>query len=135
MIWYSDPELFNIIRKIKLLINHYRADAKKDYNDINGILPMIVIYPRYGIDNARILLSKLEYYFSLYMEDNYNKNYPNIFMMNSKPTYFLKKNNLLYYTNGSINLNMFIRELEYHNKITKVVEIDNIPSDILVPSN
>ena len=35
---------------------------------------------------------------------------------------FLKKNNLLYYTNGSINLNMFIKELELSNQ-TKIVEI------------
>jgi len=135
MIWYSDPDLFYNIRKIKLLINHYRADGSQEYNDTNGVLPMIVIYPKYGIDNARILLSKLEYYFSLYTEDNYNKKYPSIFLTNSAPTYFLKKNNILYYTNGSINLNMYIKELKAQNKQTKIVEIDDIPSDILIPSN
>jgi len=133
MIWYSDPDLFNIIRKIKLLINHYRADAKQEYNTTNGILPMIVIYPRYGINNARILLSKLEYYFSLYMEDTYQKNYPNIYMTSSKPTYFLKKNNLLYYTNGSINLNRFIEQHEQDDKSNS--NYDDNPSNILVPSN
>lgn len=119
MIWHSDSNTFNIIRKIKLLINHYRADPGQQYNQNNGILPMIAIYPRYGIDNARLLLSKLEYYFSLYIEDNINNTYPNIFFENSNPTYFLKKNNLLYYTNGSIDLKMYIKEsIQFHNTST-----------------
>jgi hypothetical protein len=110
MIWYSDKELEPIIRKIKVLINQYRADPSHDFNKVNGILPMIVIYPRYGLNNARLLISKLEYYFSLYLEDNFNRTYQEIFYPNSNPTYFLKKNNLLYYTNGSIDLKMYIKE-------------------------
>lgn len=110
MIWYGDSEIEHKTRKIKVLINHYRADPGQEFNKSNGLLPMIVIYPRYGIENARLLLSKLEYYFSLYLEDNFNKNYPEIFYKNSEPTYFVKKNNLLYYTNGSIDLKMYIKE-------------------------
>ena len=110
MIWYADKELEQNIRKIKVLINHYRADPTQDYNKINGILPMIAIYPKYGIENARLLISKLEYYFSLYIEDNFNRSYQEIFYPNSNPSYFLKKNNLLYYTNGSIDLKMYIKE-------------------------
>jgi hypothetical protein len=110
MIWYSDKDIENNIRKIKVLINHYRADPSQDYNKINGILPMIAIYPKYGIENARLLISKLEYYFSLYIEDNFNRTYQEIFYPNSNPSYFLKKNNLIYYTNGSIDLKMYIKE-------------------------
>ena len=110
MIWYADKDIEHTIRKIKVLINHYRADPFHDFNKVNGILPMIVIYPRYGIENARLLLSKLEYYFSLYLEDNFNREYQEIFYPNSNPTYFLKKNNLLYYTNGSLDLKMYIKE-------------------------
>lgn len=110
MIWYGDSEVEHVIRKIKVLINHYRADPIHEFNKVNGVLPMIVIYPRYGIENARLLLSKLEYYFSLYIEDNFNREYQEIFYPNSNPTYFLKKNNLLYYTNGSLDLKMYIKE-------------------------
>jgi hypothetical protein len=110
MIWYADKDLEQNIRKIKVLINHYRADPSQDYNKINGILPMIAIYPKYGIENARLLISKLEYYFSLYIEDNFNRTYQEIFYPNSNPSYFLKKNNLIYYTNGSIDLKMYIKE-------------------------
>ena len=45
-----------------------------------------------------------------YLEDNFNRTYQEIFYPNSNPTYFLKKNNLLYYTNGSIDLKMYIKE-------------------------
>jgi hypothetical protein len=108
MIWYSDNELENLIRKIKILINHYRADPSHDFNVVNGILPMITIYPRYGVDNARILLSKLDYYFSLYVEDN--EDGKPIYITDATPTYFLKKNNLIYYSNGSIDLKAYIKE-------------------------
>jgi hypothetical protein len=118
MIWYGDKELEPIIRKIKVLINHYRADPVQEYNKINGILPMIAIYPKYGIENARLLMSKLEYYFSLYTEDNFNRSYQEIFYPNSNPSYFVKKNNLIYYTNGSIDLKSYIKDsLNCNDKI------------------
>lgn len=136
MIWYGDKELEPIIRKIKVLINHYRADPSQEYNKINGLLPMIAIYPKYGIENARLLISKLEYYFSLYMEDNFNRSYQEIFYVNSNPTYFLKKNNLIYYTNGSIDLKTYIQgSLSCNDKIkndtfevdmSKVISTQNI---------
>lgn len=108
MIWYADGELEQIIRKIKVLINHYRADASHDFNKINGVLPMLIIYPRYGLDNAKLLLSKLDYYFSLYVQDD--KNDYQIYISDSTPTYFQKKTNLLYYSNGSMDLKAYIKE-------------------------
>ena len=136
MIWYSDPSIEHIIRKIKVLINHYRADPFNEFNKINGILPMIIIYPKYGIHNARLLISKLEYYFSLYIEDNKAKDYQEIYLSNSNPTYFIKKNNLLYYTNGSLDLKMYIKESlncdenivdnTFNDKMSKIISSKNI---------
>jgi hypothetical protein len=100
--WYSDSELEGHIRKIKVLINHYRTRSDKDYNKTNGILPSIVIYPKYGSESARIVVSKLSYYFSLYKT---------IGCVNSDPDYFVRINPLLYYTNGAIDLKMYFKRV------------------------
>jgi hypothetical protein len=109
MIWYGDSELEPHIRKIKVLINQYRADPNQDYNKKNGLLGSILIYPKYGSESAKILLSKLNYYFSLYIDENNNSLYQDIQWKNSNPTYFIKKNSLIYYTNGSLELKDYIR--------------------------
>lgn len=113
MIWYSETELGNIILKIKVLINQYRANKQNTYNIKNGILPMILIYPRYGEENIKKLLSKLEYYFSLYVNDQHSETM--VYIPNSTPSYFLKQNNMIYYTNGSIDLKMYIHETKKDN--------------------
>ena len=64
MIWYGDTVVESNIRKIKILINQFRADPNQDYNKKHGLLPQILIYPRYGSESARIIISRLEYYFS-----------------------------------------------------------------------
>jgi len=110
MIWYGDKEIEQCIRKIKLLINHYRADSTQNYNIKYGVLPMVMIFPRYGIENAKLLLSKLEYYFSLYVNDDIYDN-TSIYIANSQPTYYIKKNNLIYYANGSTDLKQYINEI------------------------
>lgn len=110
MLWYGDPVFEKSIRKIKVLINNYRADPKKEYNKKNGILPEILIYPKYGHDNARIALSKIDYYFSLYIDESTNSNYKDIQWKDSHPTYFNKKNSFIYYSNGSIDLKNYIAE-------------------------
>jgi hypothetical protein len=109
-IWYGDSEIEPLIKKIKVLINHYRADASKDYNKVNGCLPMILIYINYGIASAQKVISKLEYYFSLYVDDDNSDRYTNIYMKDSHPTYFIKKNNLIYFSNGSIDLKLYIEK-------------------------
>jgi hypothetical protein len=108
MVWYGDTVFESQIRKIKVLINQFRADPTKDYNKKNGILPQILIYPKYGTNSARIVLSKLEYYFSLYIDENANIGYKDIQWRESKPTYFIKKNSLIYFSNGSIDLKNYI---------------------------
>ena len=71
---------------------------------------MITIYPRYGVENAKLLLAKLDYYFSLYVkDDDINDHYDPIYI-HSNPTYFIKKSNLLYYSNGSLDLKAYIKE-------------------------
>ena len=108
MVWYGDTVFESQIRKIKVLINQFRADPTKDYNKKNGILPQILIYPKYGTNSARIVISKLEYYFSLYIDENANIGYKDIQWRDSKPTYFIKKNSLIYFSNGSIDLKNYI---------------------------
>ena len=109
MVWYGDPIIEPHIRKIKVLINQYRSDPNQEYNKMNGMLGSILIYPKYGVESAKIVLSKIDYYFSLYVDENTNPRYQDIQWSNSTPSYFIKKNSLLYYTNGSIDLKNYIK--------------------------
>jgi hypothetical protein len=110
MILYGDTAFESRIRKIKILINQFRADPNQEYNKKNGILPQILIYPKYGSENSRVVISKLEYYFSLYIDNIFNNKYLNIEWIDSNPTYFIKKNNLIYFSNGSIDLKKYIED-------------------------
>lgn len=85
--WYSDQDLTENIRKIKIIINQKKCNSV--------ILPMIIIYSRYGNDSARICTTKIADYFTLYND---------IAWSYSLPSYFNKINNLLYYTNGYLYL-------------------------------
>ena len=138
MIWYGDSEIEPHIRKVKVLINQFRADPTQEYNKKNGILASILIYPKYGSDSAKIVLSKLNYYFSLYVDENdiSNSKYQNVQWNDSKPIYFIKKNSLLYYTNGSLELKNYIKDsmssnnMLLNNSLTadysQIIESDNI---------
>tara|TARA_Y100000589_G_C26925769_1_gene536292 strand:- start:23 stop:772 length:750 start_codon:yes stop_codon:yes gene_type:complete len=110
MCWYGDITLEENIRKIKVLINQYRADPRHKFNQQNGILPQILIYPKYGKDSVRIVLSKLIYYFSLYVDESPSLRYNNIQWKYSNPLYFLKKNEFIYYTNGSLDIKNYIKQ-------------------------
>ena len=109
MLWYADPEMEQNIRKIKVLINQFRADPNQEYNKKNGILPQILIYPRYGPGSARIVLSKIDYYFSLYVDHKYTETSQFVWKKSS-PSYFIKKNPLIFYSNGSIDLKNYIKD-------------------------
>ena len=111
MLWYGDKQIEKNIRKIKILINQYRADPTIDYNKTNGILPSIVIFLKYGTENARLMLSKLEYYFAPYIDENGPNKKIDVYWRESEPTYFQKKNNLIYHTNGASDLDMHINRL------------------------
>ena len=109
MLWYGDEKIEQNIRKIKILINQFRADPVQEYNKKNGILPQILIYPKYGVESARIVLSKIDYYFSLYVDEKISKS-SQLVWKNSKPSHFISKNNFIFYSNGSIDLKNYIKD-------------------------
>lgn len=98
MCWFADEELQVHIRKIKVIINQYRSRSDVEFNQKYGVLPSIVVYPRYGTVSARKVLSKILHYFALYQ---------NISWGCSQPSYFIKVNDLVWYTNGSIDLKLY----------------------------
>lgn len=100
--WYSDPVLNENIVKIKVLINLYRARGIKDFNKDAGVQPVIMIVPKYGRESALKILSNLSYYFFPYK---------NVGWKGSSPSYFNKVDDLLYYTNGSIDLKRYVKHL------------------------
>jgi len=112
--WYADPELLISIRKIKYLVNHYRA--RSDVNINKNVLPthpMIVIYLRYGARFFGMALAKINYYFTNYVYLGWDKN---------QPDYYIRHNNLIYYANGSTDvkkyLDKFDNSSEYYKKYT-----------------
>jgi hypothetical protein len=103
MCYYADNELQYNIRKIKVLINQWRSRSDRKFNRKFGILPSIVIYPRYGKDSARLVLQKISDYFLLYQNTGWQC---------STPSYFTKVNNLIWYTNGAIDLKLYFRKIK-----------------------
>lgn len=109
--WYADVTLQNSIRKIKVLINLYRAKGEEEYNKKHGILPIIVVYPKYGSMYARTVIKKLNDYFMFQMPNGWKC---------ASPSYFRKINNILYYTNGAIDLKDY-----YRNVLNKSNNVNN----------
>ena len=107
--WYSDSSLNKDIVKIKILINLYLARGDNEVNKNIGTLPIITISTKYGKEIATRVLSKLSYYFFSYKKLGFEESYP---------TYFNKIDNLVYYTNGSLELKRYVRHLlQFNNKI------------------
>lgn len=100
--WYAEPFLSENILEIKILINLYRARGIKNFNQDIGVQPVILIIPKYGKESALKILSFLSYYFFPYKKVGW---------INSSPSYFTKVDNLIYYTNGSIDLKKYIKFL------------------------
>lgn len=98
MMWYGDETLQQNIRKIKVIINQWRCRADQTFNKKYGVLPSIVIYPRYGKQSAKLVLQLISHYFMLYQ---------NIGWSCAQPSYFIKVNDLVWYTNGSLDLKMY----------------------------
>lgn len=98
--WYADDKLEKNIRKIKILINQWRARGDKNFNIKNGVLPSIVIYPRYGKQSAKIVLEKISHYFLFYQKIGWK---------GSQPSYFIKINDLVWYTNGNLDLKLYFK--------------------------
>jgi hypothetical protein len=122
--WYADDILEKNIRKIKILINQWRARGDKNFNVVNGVLPSIVIYPRYGKKSAKIVLEKVAHYFLLYQ---------NISWQQSQPSYFIKVNNLVWYTNGNLDLKLYFKKVLKDFKGTSVnSSFDSYMNELLV---
>ena len=128
MAWYCNDLLTQNIRKIKVLINQWRAKPDEPFNNRYGIMPMIVIYPRYGKEAARICSTIIADFFVLYN---------NIAWSCSSPSYFAKINDLLYYTNGHVDLKLYFRRVlkeysgtvqnaSFENNMEKFIGADNI---------
>lgn len=100
--WFSDPKLYSNIFKIKILINLFRARGNKEFNKDQGVLPIIQILPKYGKKNALQVLSHLSYFFFTYKK---------LGLEASEPTWFDKIDNLMYYTNGSLELKKYVKYL------------------------
>lgn len=100
--WFSDPGLYDNIYKIKILINLYRARGTKEFNRDNGVLPIIIIVPKYGKKNVTKVLSHLSYFFFPYKK---------LGLETSRPTWFDSIDHLMYYTNGSLELKKYIKFL------------------------
>jgi len=102
MLWCYDRELNHNIRRIKVLVNLYRANGKESFNKKNGVLPIIVVYPRYGVSSARTVLAKLKEYFPLHGDYAWDC---------SNPTYFVKDCNLFHYTNGALDIKLYYQNV------------------------
>jgi len=98
------------IRKIKILINQFRCDPTKEHNKQHGIYPSILVYPKYGVKALKSLIPQLNYYYSMYVDENSYMRYKDLQWVGSHPNNFIKKNSLIYYTNGSMDLKKYIRE-------------------------
>jgi hypothetical protein len=106
-LWYADEILQNNIRKIKLLINQYRAISEKKYNQINGIRFSIGMYPRYGKESATNVFKKIMYYFSIYFQAIGWKKNP--------PSFFRVVNDLVSYTNCNQTLKLYYKRISEAN--------------------
>lgn len=125
--WYADPVLNENIVKIKVLINLYRARGIKDFNKEIGVQPVIIIVPKYGRSSALKILSYLSYYLFPYK---------NVGWKGSSPSYFNKVDDLIYYTNGSIDLKRYIKHLlKTGNKIISPISGDFTKIDLPDNSN
>ena len=114
--WFSDPGLYDNICKIKILVNLFRARGTKEFNRDNGILPIIMIVPKYGKKIATKVLSHLSYFFFPYKK---------LGLETSKPSWFDSIDHLMYYTNGSLELKKYIKFLfNAHNKFTNPLTKD-----------
>lgn len=102
-LWYGDIDLQNNIRKIKFIINQYRCRSDQKFNIRNGIRFSIGIYPRYGKKSASIVLKKLMYYFSTYIQAIGWKKNPS--------SYFKIVNDLISYSNSNQILKLYYKNV------------------------
>jgi hypothetical protein len=122
--WYADQKLKDNIFKIKILINLFRAKGIKEFNKDHGVQPIIMIIPKYGKKIATKVLSHFSYFFFPYKKLGWES---------SSPIWFDKLDNLIYYTNGSLELKKYIKFLmstnsKFNNPLSKDMTQINLPN-------
>jgi hypothetical protein len=119
--WHADDYLQLNIRKIKVIINQWRCKSNEEFNTKYGALPSIVVYPRYGKKSASIVLKRISNYFTFYNS---------IAWKCAIPSYFVKVTDLLWYTNGNIDLKLYFRKslIAYDGKTSNKTFIENYSS-------
>ena len=101
LLWYSDPTLIENVLKIKVIINQWRCRRDQVENKKLGILPSIVIFTKYGLDSFNRVFQKLHYYFSNFIATGWK---------NNDPDYYEKHNDLIFSTNGSVEVKRMIED-------------------------
>ena len=121
--WYADMKLYENIFKIKILINTFRSRGQKEFNKDMGVQPLIMIYTKYGKKIATKVLSHLSYFFFPYKKLGWES---------SKPTWFDNLDNLMHYTNGSLEIKKYIKFLlQVHVKFNNPLSKDMTQINIL----
>ena len=121
--WYADNELRNKIHKIRILINTFRSRSDEQYNKINGVKPLISIYPEYGKKNAYNVLAYLSLYFFKFKEFGNGRDIPTFYKN-------IDNDSLLYYTNSSTDMKEYVKYLRENNLSgeifdSKLISINN----------
>lgn len=98
--WYSSQLMLRYVKKIKVIVNMWRADSSKEHNIRYGTRPMIVIYPRYGVDPAAEVYTTISTHFSRYHNAGWRC---------SKPSYCQRVSDLLWVANGNTDLKYYYR--------------------------
>ncbi len=98
--WYSDPVLYENIFRVKILVNLYRARGIKEFNQDTDVQPLIIVIPKYGKERSTKVMSLLSYYFFPYKRFGWKE---------SVPTYFNTLDDMMHYTNGSLELKRYIK--------------------------
>lgn len=104
--WHADKRLLQNIRYMKVLINQYRCKSDEDYNKKYGTLASIIIYPLYGINSFRMVLSVLDQYLLFYQSLGWVK---------STPTFYTAINPLLWWSNGPWDIKEYSRHVKYNS--------------------
>ena len=96
----------------------------KEFNKDHGVQPIIMIIPKYGKKIATKVLSHFSYFFFPYKKLGWES---------SSPIWFDKLDNLIYYTNGSLELKKYIKFLmstnsKFNNPLSKDMTQINLPN-------
>jgi hypothetical protein len=111
--WYSNDKLTKGIHKVCILINFKRAEPGNTVNADYGIMPVILIVPKYG-DGS---ISSRDVAFSiLQILNNCFFSYNHVAWTKSYPTYFKSISPLIWYAHGDGVYNAFKQQRKRFNQ-------------------